>query len=98
MEPLWLPLAVVERYLPLAATLNVGRAQRARRGFVLQYHRAEEAKNLSLYWRERRAAAVRRLWSATQTKGLPLFTRSGPSPEHLEMILWAYSPRPQQLR
>lgn len=98
-EPLWLPLPIVERYLPLAAELGAGQQQRASRGFVRQYHRADgDPVKLSLHWRERRAAVVRRLWTEIQSKGLPLFSRHGPSAEHLELILWAYSPRPQQLR
>jgi len=96
--PLWLPLAVVERYMPLARELGVADSARGRRCFVQAYHKAEgDSLRLPAHWRDRRNALVTRGLAEVLSKGVPLFVGGLPSRQHLALIMWASSPRPASL-
>lgn len=97
-EPAWLPLELVEFYVPLARELGVSEVARSRRGFLRQYQQAGGDPNaLTDYWRARRNAFVARHAAQQQAQGEPLFAGGVPTRRHLALIMWAHSPRSSQL-
>jgi hypothetical protein len=97
-EPSWLPLELIELYVPLARELGVSEVARSRRGFLRQYQNAGgDPDRLTDYWRNRRNGFVARHLVQQQARGEPLFVEGVPTRRHLALIMWAYSPRPSQL-
>lgn len=96
--PGYLPLDVVELYLPLAAELGVSEVARSPRGFVRQYQEAAgDPRRLTEYWQRRRDAFVARHAAQVAMRGEPLFVDGIPTRRHLALIMWAFSPRPSRL-
>lgn len=90
----WLPLSLVEKFVPLAKDWGVSEVARSRRGFLAQYRQYTPA-NMDPWWQDRRHNFNARHLEEAKMYGEEPFTEDGlPSPRHLAMIIWAYSPWP----
>lgn len=92
----YLPLSLVKEYEPLAASKGVSQVARSPRGFLTAYKRAGGKPNrLSEAWRKKRHAFIAR--HLAQLKGEDKFKNGEPTRRHLALIMWAYSPRAQNI-
>lgn len=92
----FLPLSVVEKFVPLAEQRGVSEVARSERGFLTQYRR--HGKNLDPWWANRRINFNKRHMAQLVLHGEPLFEADGtPTRRHLALIMWAFSPVPDQL-
>ena len=104
MSRTWLPLSVIEELEPLAKAWRVSEVARGPGGFMRQYRKAGgDPSHLDDWWYDRRNAFVARHMAQITLRDEPLWreTASGrfPSPRHLALIFWAYTPdRPGLLR
>ncbi len=94
----FLPLDVVELYVPLAAEWGVSTVARSPRGFLRQYQDAAgRPERLSDYWVRRRQGFIERHLAQVVLRGEPLFADGVPTRRHLALIMWAFSPRASRL-
>lgn len=97
-SPAYLPLQLIEAYVPVARSLGVSEVARSRIGFLAQYRRARGDPNrLSDYWADRRDAFVARHMAQVRARGEPLWRDGVPTRRHLALIMWAYSPTTSRL-
>lgn len=106
----WLSLEVVEASIPAMTRQGVSAVARGAQkskitkiGFIQAYRRAggrpDSLKNMQARdgesWWERRHNFVARHMAQVEKRGEALFNARGqPSPRHLALIAWAYSPEP----
>lgn len=92
----WLPLDVIEAFVPLARAEGVSTVARSKRGFLTQYRRAGgDPALLTDKWVDKRFNFNdRHLQQAIKTDEAPFDEDGLPSRRHLALIMWAYSPWP----
>jgi len=96
-NPPYLPLSLINRFVPLARDLGVSKVARGSGGFLPQYRRADgNPDRLSDHWADKRDAFVSRNM-AQVAHGEPLWKDGLPTRRHLALIMWAYSPSPSKL-
>jgi len=90
----FLPLATIERYLPLMESLDVSEVARSPRGFLTAYRKAKgDPKRLSPEWKSKREGFIARHMAQVKGRNEPLFeSKDLPTRRHLALIAWAYSP------
>lgn len=94
----YLPLDIIDTYLPAMRRQEVSVVARSRVGFLAAYRRADgDPANLSAYWRQRREGFVARHMAQVTKRGESLFKDGEPTRRHLALIAWAYSPRRARL-
>lgn len=98
MKP-YLPLDLIMAYVPAMRALGVSVVARSRRGFLTAYrYTGGDADGLSDYWQTRREGFIARHMAQVRKRREPLFNAAGdPTPRHLALIAWAYSPHPAKL-
>lgn len=90
----WLSLREVKRWEPLATARGVSKVARSPRGFLTAYKEGR----IDPWWVNRRQGFINR-HLAQLRRGEPLWERDGtPTRRHLALIMWAYSPAPNELR
>ena len=92
---MFLPLATIERYLPLMERLCVSEVARSPRGFLTAYRKAKgDPKRLSPEWKNKREGFIARHMAQVNARNERLFvSKDLPTRRHLALIAWAYSPR-----
>ena len=94
-----LPLSVIAMYEPLARKLGVSRVARSSKGFLTAYKRAGgRLSSMTEAWRRKREAFIARHKAQALANDEPLWIDGLPTRRHLAMIMWAWSPRPKDLR
>lgn len=95
----WLPLDLIEAYVPAMRARGVSEVARSARGFLPQYRRAKgDPDRVSDAWADKRAAFLARHLAEAKANGDPWFEPGGaPTRRHLALVAWAYSPRPHSL-
>ena len=85
----FLPVATVQAMVPLARELGVSEVARGKKGFVRAYAKAGRSDGLSAAWHEAREAFILRQLAQTDCWWTDY---NMPTPGHLALIMWAYSP------
>jgi hypothetical protein len=94
----YLPLSLIDAYLPAMRNQRVSVVARSRVGFLAAYRRAGgDPERLSAYWRTRREGFVARHMAQVAKRHEPLFRDGEPTRRHLALIAWAYSPQRSRL-
>lgn len=95
----WLPLELIEAFVPEMRARGVSTVARSARGFLPQYRRAGgDPDRVSDAWADKRAAFLARHLAEAKANGEPWFDADGaPTRRHLALVAWAYSPQPKRL-
>lgn len=89
----YLPLSVIDKYIPLMKARKVAEVARSRRGFLSAYRRAKGKPNaLSDQWDKKRTAFIKRHMAQVKKRKEKLWKDGEPTRRHLALIAWAYSP------
>ena len=94
----YLPLDVIESFVPLMRERGVSKVARSSRGFLTAYREADgDVGRLDPWWRQRRSAFIARHFAQVQQRSEPLYEARGrhrgePTRRHLALIAWAWSP------
>jgi hypothetical protein len=89
----FLPLAVVEAFVPVMARRGVSEVARSPRGFLTAYRKAGSEARLDDFWLRRREGFIARHMAQVRARREPLYESNGQaSRRHLALIAWAYSP------
>ena len=96
----FLPLKVIELWIPTMEAKRVSEVARSQRGFLTAYKNANgKPKDLDVYWTRRREGFIARHMAQVVANDEKLFDDHGnPSRRHLALIAWAYSPTPERLK
>jgi hypothetical protein len=95
----YLPLSLVEKYIPIMRRWGVSEVARSPRGFIAAYRKAGGKKSaLSEQWQRKRDAFVARHMAQVKKRGEPLWKNGAPTRRHLALIAWAYSPTPGKVK
>ena len=90
-DPPWVPLALVERFIPLAEVLGVSEVARGPGGFLRAYRRAKgRPSGLSDAWKAKRSAFLAR--HVAQLVGEPRLAAGLPTRRVLALLMWAGMP------
>lgn len=92
----YLPLHVIDRYVPYMEQLGVSEVARSPRGFLTAYRATHgDADALSPEWRVKREGFIARHMAQVRERAERLFDAQGSlTRRHLALIAWAYSPFP----
>lgn len=100
----WLTPAEIEPWVELARKWGVSEVALSSRGFWPAFKRARgkftalgQDAHSGQAWRDRRNNFVARHLAQIKTKGEPLWVNGLPTPRHLALIIWAYTPDPEKL-
>lgn len=89
----WLPLSVIDSWLPLMEDLGVSEVARSPRGFLTAYRRAGGVPSrLSPEWQHKRANFIARHMAQVARRQEPLWRDGEPTRRHLALMAWAFSP------
>lgn len=91
----FLPLSIVEKFVPFMEKFGVSEVARSPRGFLAAYRRVGgQSRNLTAYWWQRREAFIARHEAQRRQRRESLYDdKTGlPTRRHLALIAWAYSP------
>lgn len=94
----YLPLSIIDKYVPLMRQLGVSEVARSSRGFLTAYRRAGGDPNkLSDDWRRKRENFIKRHMAQVKKRKEKLWQDGQPTRRHLALIAWAYSPSSRSL-
>lgn len=94
----WLPLGTVNLAARAAARRGVSERARSPGQFLTQYRRAGgDPSRLAGDWEQTRNNFVGRHMAQVRANAEPLWKRDAPTPRHLALAVWAYSPTPRRL-
>lgn len=89
----FLPLSLIEKYLPIMRAQRVSIVARSSSGFLSAYRRAKgDPTKLSPAWLSKREAFIKRHMAQAMNRDEFLGTGEDVSRRHLALIAWAYSP------
>lgn len=89
----YLPLSTVEEFVPAAGDLGP-----QEKDFLGAYRDARgEPDLLSDRWDKKRALFISQAMARARVRKEPLWEDGEPTPLHLALIVWAYSPHPKRV-
>lgn len=89
----WLPIVVVDRWVPAMEQQGVSEVARSPRGFLTAYRRARgDPRRMDPAWVKRRSDFIHRHMAQVEKRDEPLWRDGEPTRRHLALIAWAYSP------
>jgi hypothetical protein len=95
----YLPIETVEDAVPFASHLNTVAKSRKPFGFTVSYRKALGERGLmALTKRKKRDTFIRRQMGIVRKRKEPLWKDGAPTRRHFSLIMWAFSPTPEELK